>query len=170
MAILIFVLGAILFAAGFGSLAYSVDLVPTEMGRLYAECGVILLSSSGVVFALAAVIAKLNRIFVPPRRKAKAPADKPAPLAPAPAPAPAAAPSAEDDVNLNRSGHLPTLRAVEEAIAEPEAGPRVVGRYSAGGVQYVIYSDGAIEAETETGGMRFASMDELKAYIADQKG
>ena len=162
MAILILVLGAILFAAGFGSLAYSVDLVPTEMGRLYAECGVILLSSSGVVVALAALIAKLNRIFLPPRRKARTPAKA--------APAVTEPPAPEDDVNLNRSGHLPTLRAVEEAIAEPDPGPHVVGRYSAGGTRYVIYSDGAIEAETEAGGMRFASMDELKAYIANQKG
>jgi hypothetical protein len=166
MALLILVLGLILFATGFGSIAYSVDLVPTEMGRLYAECGVILLSSSGVVLALAAVIAKLNRIFAPPRRKAVAPADKAAPSAPAPS----AEPAPEDDVNLNRSGHLPTLRAVEEAIGEPEAGPHVVGRYGAGGAQYVIYSDGAIEAETEAGGMRFASMEELKAYIANQDG
>lgn len=165
MAILTFVLGAILFAAGFGSLAYSVDLVPTEMGRLYAECGVIMLSTSGVVFSLAALIAKINRIFAPPRRKAKA-AAPPAPPPPPPAPQPAP----EDDVNLNRSGHLPTLRAVEEAIAEPEPAPHVVGRYSAGGARYAIYSDGAIEAETEEGGLRFASMDELKAYIASRKG
>jgi hypothetical protein len=164
MALLILILGLILFAAGFGSLAYSVDLVPTEMGRLYAECGVILISSSGVVFALAAVIAKLNRIFAPPRSKAKASADKAAP------PAPSAQPAPEHDVNLNRSGALPTLRAVEEAIGEPQAGPHIVARYSAGGAQYVIYSDGAIEAETEAGGMRFASMNELKAYIANQNG
>jgi len=167
MAILTLVLGAVLFVAGFGSLAYSVDLVPTEMGRLYAECGVILLSSSAVVFALAALIFTLNRIFAPARRKTKAPA-KAAPPISAPTGAPAPAP--EDDVNLNRSGHLPTLRAVEEAIAEPEPGPQVVGRYSAGGAHYVIYSDGAIEAETEEGGLRFASMDELKTYIANRKG
>ena len=163
MTILTFVLGAVLFVAGFGSLAYSVDLVPTEMGRLYAECGVILLSSSAVVFALTALIAKLDRIFAPPRGKTKA-----APPVSAPSTAPAPAP--EDDVNLNRSGHLPTLRAVEEAIAEPEPGPQVVGRYSAGGAHYVIYSDGAIEAETEDGGLRFASMDELKTYIANRQG
>jgi len=153
MAILILGLGAILFAAGFGSLAYSVDLVPTEMGRLYAECGTILISSGGVVVALAAVIAKLNRIFTPPRRNPNASVQS--------------APTPGNDVNLN--GHPPSLRAVEAAIAEPEAAPSVVARYSAGGVQYVIYSDGAIEAETEAGGMRFASMDELKAYIAEQR-
>ncbi|HXT05786.1 MAG TPA: hypothetical protein VN715_02475 [Roseiarcus sp.] len=164
MAILTFVIGAILFAAGFGSLAYCVDLVPTEMGRLYAECGVIMLSASGVVFSLAALIVRLNRIFAPPRRKAKVAEVKAAPTPPT-APAPE-----DDDVNLNRSGHLPTLRAVEEAIAQPQSGPHVVGRYSAGGAQYVIYSDGAIEAETEEGGLRFASMDELKSYIANRQG
>ena len=78
--------------------------------------------------ALAAVIAKLNRIF------AAAATTQGQGARPKRAAAPAHAAAPEDDVNLNRSGHLPTLRAVEEAIAEPEAGPRVVGRYSAGGV------------------------------------
>ncbi len=67
----------------------------------------------------------MNRIFAPPRKKAKAPA--------AAARAAVQAPAPEDDVNLNRSGHLPTFRDVEEAIAEPEAAPEIVGRYSAGG-------------------------------------
>jgi hypothetical protein len=169
MAILTFVLGAILFVAGFGSLAYSVDLVPTEMGRLYAECGVIMISASGVVFALAALIARLNRIFDRPRRKSKTPS-RAQPQAAAPTAGPPPEPAPEEDVNLNRAGHLPTLRAVEEAIAEPEPGPQVVGRYSAGGAHYVIYSDGAIEAETEDGGLRFASMNELKTYIANRQG
>jgi len=167
MAILTFVIGVILFVAGFGSLAYCVDLVPTEMGRLYAECGIIMVSASGVVFSLAALIVRLNRIFAPPRRKAKVAEDKASPSAPTPPTTPA---PEDDDVNLNRSGHLPTLRAVEEAIAQPQSGPHVVGRYSAGGAQYVIYSDGAIEAETDEGGLRFASMDELKSYIANRQG
>jgi hypothetical protein len=164
MAILTTVIGAILFVMGFGALTWSVDLVPTEMGRLYAESGVILLSASGVVFAIAALIARIGHIFAPPRPKAKAKTATPAKTAPP------SEPAREDDVNLNRSGHLPTLRTVEEAIAEPEPAPEVVGRYSAGGASYVIYSDGAIEAETEDGGLRFASMDDLKSYIANRKG
>ena len=73
MAILTFGLGALLFVAGGFSLYMSVDLVPTEMGRLYGLSGVMLLSASGGVLAIAALIARLDRIFAPPR-KAKPPA------------------------------------------------------------------------------------------------
>jgi hypothetical protein len=43
----------------------------------------------------------------------------------------------------------------------------VVGRYQAGVASYVMFSDGTIEVETESGPLRrFASMDDLKAFIA----
>ena len=47
--------------------------------------------------------------------------------------------------------------------------PTEVGRYNAGGATYVMFSDGSIEAETETGAYRFASMAELRDYI-EQRG
>jgi hypothetical protein len=165
MALLTLILGLIPLALGLAGLAVSIDLVPTEMGRLYAESGVIFLSSSFVVLAVAAMIHRMDRISAPRTRAAPAPA----PVAvPPPAEAPAAA--EDDDINLNRSGHLPSLHAVEEALAEPEAGPHVIGRYSAGGAQYMVYSDGTIEAESDEGGLRFASMAEFKAYVAARKG
>ncbi|MCW6507515.1 hypothetical protein [Lichenifustis flavocetrariae] len=53
--------------------------------------------------------------------------------------------------------------------AEAEAGVTVIGRYQAGVASYVMYSDGTIEVETEGGqSHRFASMEELKAFIASQ--
>ena len=65
----------------------------------------------------------------------------------------------EDPVNENRAGHLPTPRArSSRRSAEPEAPPTLVGRYSAGGANYMIFSDGSIEAETENGAFKFASM------------
>ena len=72
----------------------------------------------------------------------------------------------EDAVNENRSGHLPTMAQIEHALVEPEAAPTLVGRYSAGGANYMIFSDGSIEAETEEGAFKFASMSEFKAYLA----
>jgi hypothetical protein len=47
--------------------------------------------------------------------------------------------------------------------------PTEVGRYNAGGATYVMFSDGSIEAETETGAYRFASMAELRDHI-EQRG
>jgi hypothetical protein len=89
---------------------------------------------------------------------------------PDPEPAPATAPADEEDpLNENRAGHLPTMAEVEHAIAEPEAPPTLVGRYSAGGANYMIFSDGTIEAETEQGAFKFASMGDFKAYLAGGK-
>ena len=51
---------------------------------------------------------------------------------------------------------------------EPEAdvtAPVVVGRYNAGSASYIMYSNGMIEVETESGTHQFASMQELKAFI-----
>ena len=163
MAILTLLLGVLLLACGFGGLALSVNLIPTEMGMLYAVSGVIFLAAGAVVVAIAALIARLDRIVAPPRKK-------PAETAP-PAPEPKTAPApfvavAEDDVNVNRSGHLPSLHAIEAAIAQPEGAPKVVGRYTAGGAKYMIFSDGGIEAETDQGAFRFGSMAEFKAFIA----
>ena len=146
MTILTFLIGAAFLLTGLGSLAYCIDLVPTEMGRLYAQCGAMLVSASGIIFAIASLIARLNRIFAPPRRTPAATALVAAPADEAPPPAPPAV-------------------AVVAATAEPQ----VVARYNAGDAQYVVYSDGAIEAETPHGGLRFASMDALKAYIADRQ-
>ncbi len=161
MAILTLLLGVILLALGFGGLLLSVNLIPTEMGMLYAVCGVVFLGAAGVVFAIAALIAKLDRI-VAPQPKPKPPS-QPAPPFVEPSPS-AAVP--EDEVNVNRSGHLPSLRAIEAAIAAPQGAPKVVGHYKAGGAKYMIFSDGAIEAETDQGAFRFGSMAEFKAYIA----
>lgn len=66
----------------------------------------------------------------------------------------------------------PRARAVPEAprpIAPmlPEA-PTVVGRYEANGASYVLFSDGTIEVETDSGTHRFASMAALKDHIERQ--
>jgi len=166
MAIFGFCIGALLVVCGLGSLAASVNLVPTEMGMLYALCGVILVGCGGISLSVAAMIARIDRIVSPKPRTAE-----PEELPPAPPAEPALRGGSEEDdeLNLNRSGHLPSLREVEEAIAEPEGPPAIVGRYAAGGANYVIYSDGTIEAETETGGYRFASMGEFKSYLASRK-
>jgi hypothetical protein len=51
----------------------------------------------------------------------------------------------------------------------PQAPPTVVGRYSSGGSDYTLYSDGSIDAESPEGHQHFASMVELRAHIEAQK-
>jgi hypothetical protein len=109
--------------------------------------------------------------------EAPAAVEPPPPLgAPAPVEAAAEAPAAieaepvalaqDEPINENRSGHLPTLAQIEHALVEPEAAPTLIGHYSAGGANYKIFSDGSIEAETEGGAFKFASMADFKAYLA----
>ncbi len=86
------------------------------------------------------------------------------------APAPEVAP-----VNENRKGHLPGLEDLEHAVAPAAAAkppgppPSLIGRYSAGGADYSIFSDGSIEAQTAQGDFKFASMREFKEFIAGKK-
>jgi hypothetical protein len=81
---------------------------------------------------------------------------------------------------LRRSGRTPP--AVAEASAGPSADrappavrdedPPAVTMLKSGvvdGMAYSLYSDGSIEAQMPEGMMRFASIDELRAYL-DQRG
>ncbi len=70
---------------------------------------------------------------------------------------------------------VPTA-ASPEAEAEPaaevpeEAGEpvrSVIGTYESGGNTYTMYSDGSIDASTPAGDFHFASLDELKRFIAE---
>jgi hypothetical protein len=198
MVVLVFVLGLILAVAGGGALFVSVDLLPTEIGILYAACGTIALSAGVIVLSIGALIRRVDQLAEGFAARPNEPAFAPGAVAPdvasdlhedpeefraepalsaehalpveAPEPAPATAPLDEEEpLNENRAGHLPTLTEVEHAIAEPEAPPTLVGRYSAGGANYMIFSDGTIEAETEQGAFKFASMGDFKAYLAGGK-
>src|SRR5579863_6864785 len=62
MAIFIFALALILALAGGGALVASIDLMPTDVGMLYAGCGVIALSAACIVVALGALIVRIDRI------------------------------------------------------------------------------------------------------------
>ena len=56
-----------------------------------------------------------------------------------------------------------------EPIAEPTPAaanePAVIGRYEADGTAYTMFADGSIEAQSDAGIYRFASMADLKAFI-----
>ena len=189
MALFVFFLALILAAGGGWALIASLDLLPTEVGMLYATCGVIALSASCVVASIGALIVRVDRagakvgnalladeehggplVHAHPVIAAPPP---PEPVEAAPSelePAPAPAPVEEDSVNENRAGHLPTLEEIEETIAHPEPPPRLIGRYSAGGANYAIYSDGSVEAEMTEGQFNFASMNDFRAFLEDRRG
>ena len=169
--------------------------MPTEIGLTYALCGTLGVCGGAITMAIGALIGRLDGLagslsvkdrdswqgapapredVVAPRETQPPFEDEAAELAPLePAAAIEAepnAPAAEEPVNENRTGHLPTIAAIEHALVEPEAAPTLVGHYSAGGANYKIFSDGSIEAETEGGAFKFASMSDFKAYLAGSRG
>ena len=70
------------------------------------------------------------------------------------------------DINDGANITLSDIRTTVHLGAHTDA----PSHYTAGGAKYMIFSDGAIEAETDDGAFRFASMAEFKSYIAGRKG
>jgi hypothetical protein len=192
MSYLVFLFGLVLSIAGAAGLIASVDLVTTELGLLYALCGSVALSGGVVTLAIGVLVRRVEALGKllranPMNASIEAIA---APIAdndaassvgadtegPPATPAPEAVSNEsvlldpnEQPVNENRAGKLPTLAAIEKALAEPEAAPTLVGRYASGGSNYKIFSDGSIEAETDQGAYKFASMNEFKDFIAAKR-
>jgi hypothetical protein len=214
MTIVTFVLGLVLIAAGAGGLVASYDLLPTELGLLYACCGAILVSGGVVTVAVGVAVLRLEALTqvvhfaaavedLPDeadlaaaalRAEERATHEPDAPpaepeaaaeegdahaLEPPPVEVHAAAqeaveePSLEAPVEEGAVAGAPSVAELEQAIAAaappPPPPPTLVGHYSAGGANYKIFSDGSIEAETEGGAFRFASMADFKAYLASER-
>jgi hypothetical protein len=87
------------------------------------------------------------------------------------APVDAPSPVSEDET---ASGPEVEPVAPEAAAAEGGAAPAasdegIVGAYQVGEAHFTIYADGSIQARTPDGDYSFASMDELKVYLASEK-
>ena len=90
---------------------------------------------------------------------------------------PTSRPLAGGDAPATRAAVAPEVAKPAAAVAkpepvdaatpvEPEGPPTVVGSYTAAGSLYVMYSDGSIEAQTDSGVVHFPSLDALKAHVA----
>jgi len=199
MAILIFVLSLVLLVAGAASGYQSLDLLPDGLGVLYALAGAVGVAASVVTFAIGVMIlridalAKLVRQSAAPAMLDAALDSEPAPAAPdttakiepvpaeeavfAPVPVEAEQESADEPVvaedespiNINRTGHLPSLDAIETVLETPETPPSMIGSYSSAGANYKIFADGSIEAETSEGTFKFASMSDFKRHLVEAK-
>ncbi len=98
---------------------------------------------------------------------AEAPAAEPEASIPA-EPVEEAVPEAESAVETAPADEGAAEQEQSEQAPEPAAEPGVLGRYSSGGSDYTLYSDGSIDAQTEQGLFHFASMAELRAHIEAQ--
>jgi hypothetical protein len=193
MSILIFVLSLLLLIAAAASGYESVDLLPTSTGVLYALGGAVAACAAVVTFAIAVLIRRVDRLTTLLGRS-----DRPSILRPgfgvtplaetAPASEVTSAPLAieaeglenlealaladESPININRTGHLPSLETIEtvlETPEEPQGPPSIIGSYSSAGANYRIFSDGSIEAETSEGTFQFASMADFKRHLLETK-
>ena len=127
---------------------------------------------------------RLDRMFADPSRKlqpvdghASLTSEEPVHLAPAaPVPSDVEHELPEDDgftAQETRPHQVPDRASTtaQNAVSHDEEAPPtaptspVIGRYDAEGTSYVMYADGSIEAQSEAGVYRFASMAELKAFI-----
>ncbi len=174
MGYFVFALAMILAAGGGGALFVSIDLLPTEIGILYAVCGVITLSAAAIVASIGAVVVRMNQLGL--RGRALSVDDHPIAAAPSSSNKPSAAFAKQDyppDEPAKNEENLaeqhPVIEDLEDKIAKPESPALPVGRYSAGGATYMIFSDGAIEAETDEGKFRFASMGDFRTYLASRR-
>jgi hypothetical protein len=195
VAILIFILSLILLIAAAVSGYESVDLLPTSTGVLYALAGTVAACAAVVTFAIGVLASRIGALTklvregagplaVPVAFEATPSAETahaenismaPSEIEAGPSAGLDEARGAEDEspININRSGHLPSLEAIEtvlETPAEPQGPPSLIGSYSSAGANYKIFSDGSIEAETDEGTFQFASMSEFKRHLLETKG
>jgi hypothetical protein len=85
---------------------------------------------------------------------------------------------AHEEPDTTHAEALPAPATVDERQAEEPPAPAdsraasdegVVGAYQVGDAHFTIYADGSICARTPDGEYSFASMDELKVYLASEK-
>ena len=185
MAILIFVLSLILLIVGLASGYQSLNLLPTGIGVLYALAGTVAACAAVLTFAIGVLIRRIDELTkqvaqshapatfeTPPSIATARDEVFPAPLAAeAEAPEDLGQPAAEEKspINLNRTGHLPSLETIEET-PQAAAAPSLIGSYSSAGANYRIFADGSIEAETSEGTFKFASMADFKRHLIETKG
>jgi hypothetical protein len=175
MKLLLILLGVALIAAAGVGFYDSLDLLTTQIGLVYAVSAAVAGAAGLVILCLAMVVHRLDGLHAAILRPGdKARRESPANLAP--------------QITIEVEKREPTIEAPakeEESVAPPlaaEAAPMeqneaptapaettLVGRYSAGGANYSIFSDGSIEAETDQGAFHFASMSEFKAYVAAKR-
>lgn len=158
MSWIVFALGLAMLAVAGISGKQALDLLPTELGLIYAVAGASAGCAGVIVLSIGALIRRVDALG---RRLATAPAPAAATAPVVNVPTPAAASV------VAPAEHAPDhdIAPLREAPAAP-ASPKIVGRYSANSVDYTLYSDGSIEADTPTGARRFSSMAELRSALA----
>jgi hypothetical protein len=148
------VLGLIALAAGFAMIGFATPINESGLGNTLIDAGTTAIVGGLVQLGLWAVTAELRRLA---RQLGPPPVTTGTQLQPP----------------LRR---IPTHRAVQEASEERLAAeqtdeelssPAVLRSGVISGMAYTLYADGSIEAELRGASVRFHSIDELRAYLAN---
>ena len=173
MALLLCILAVAMIVTGSAAMLFGMSIVQVERGWTMVISGTVGAAGGAVLLGIALAAQRLGRIAsetvwirdrlstigeltaaeaawsAPPEAVSELheePAEEPVP-APVPPPPPPPPPPA---------------RPVPQAAAERV----VVGQYSSGGNEYKMFSDGSIDALTPAGLRRFASLEDLRAFVA----
>ncbi|WP_336809677.1 hypothetical protein [Bosea sp. MMO-172] len=79
------------------------------------------------------------------------------------------APIADEQPDIATVEEPQVEQAPAAADPRPASDEGIVGAYQVGDAHFTIYADGSIRARTPDGEYSFASMDELKVYLASEK-
>lgn len=157
MSWIVFALGLILIGLGVKSGQMALDLVPTELGMFYALAFALACCSGVITLSIGALIRRVDAL-------GKRLAVNAVSATPVETVSYVEAPAASADI---AEEEFVTEAAPSVETPLPGApGANVVGRYSANGVDYTMFSDGSIEAMTPTGISKFATMTELREAMA----
>lgn len=166
MVFLLCILAVGMIATGLAAMAFGMSIVQVERGWTMVISGTVGAAGGAVLLGIALAVERLGRIanemvWIRDRlatigeltaEEAQArPEEFEAPSEELP-PEPAAsfAPSPETET--------PVPQAPPERV--------LVGHYSSGGNEYKMFSDGSIDAVTPAGLRRFASLEDLRAFVA----
>jgi hypothetical protein len=175
---LLALLGIVLVAAAGAGFVASLDLLTTQIGLLYAVSAAIAAGAGLIVLSLAALTHRVDALRKTILRQGDvARREATHGVAPPIAVAVETSTQADEAAEAKEEVAAPAIIAEPPPIAAeaapmvetPSASTTLVGRYSAGGANYSIFSDGSIEAETDQGAFRFASMNEFKAFVAAKR-
>ena len=176
---LIAALGTGLALGGTVAIYFGAPYMQVEWGYSEVIAGTTALSAGILAVALASILFALRDL----KRLARIGGDgrgewtgaRPASASPTGASAPTVAVLAPTEPAWDRVEARPRhdepvpFRPAEGGVPAEDQAATVVGRYEANGASYVLFSDGTIEVETETGTHRYGSMQELRAHIEQEE-
>ena len=157
MSWLVFLFGLLLLAFAGVSARGALDLLPTELGFFYANAAALAACAGVITLSIGALIRRVDALG----KRMKAPQTTAVATPPIEA--------AQSPIDVTAPAREPQEEPVHEDVAPAEpvsAAPRLIGRRSANGLDYAIYSDGSVEVNTPDGVRRYASIAELRGSLA----